>query len=318
MLITDLKSNITPFEAYSDLMIEQEINKLDILTFYIPEKFIAKFKNEYLITTEEQIYVIKNIEPYYNNYRIECKQDISDWYTFNQSLNFPYKSIGDILNGVKPKGWQVKIVSEIKEKRTITADHKMSSEVIKEVIEKFNVEVRFDNINKTLTVGYELAKDDGVYFSEDLNIINKSIKTESFEFATRIVPEGMNGLQINQINDGKNYLENKSYSPVTKTYYWKDERYTNIKNLRDDAQKKLDELSKPYKSIEIKVQDLSKAVGVYNLDFNLGDYVHLLDKDNQIDESYRIVNIKRYKNKPFATEITLNNKILNLVDDEEK
>ncbi len=318
MLITNLKGNTKPFEAYKDLMIEQEINKLDILTFVIPEQFISQLKNEYLVTTEKQIYVVKNIEPYYNDYKIECKQDVSDWYSFHQSLNFPYKQIKTVILGIMPSGWQAVYEDDIKEYRTITADCKMSIEVIEEVKKKYGVEVRFDNKNKKIYIAYKLAKDKGVYFSSDLNIINKSIKTESFEFATRIIPEGMNGLMINQINDGKNYLENKSYSDKTITYYWKDERFTNIKSLRDEAQKKLDELSKPLKSIEIKVEDLSKATSIYNLDFALGDYVHLLDEKNKTNEVYRIVKLKRYKNKPLATEITLNNKLIDLNDDADK
>ena len=318
MLITNLKGNTKPFEAYKDLMIEQEINKLDILTFVIPEQFISQLKNEYLVTTEKQIYVVKNIEPHYNDYKIECKQDISDWYSFNQSLNFPYKQIKTVILGIMPNGWQAVYEDDIKEYRTITADCKMSIEVIEEVKKKYGVEVRFDNKNKKIYIAYKLAKDKGAYFSSDLNIIKKSIKTESFEFATRIIPEGMNGLMINQINDGKNYLENKAYSDKTITYYWKDERFTNIKSLRDEAQEKLDELSKPLKSIEIKVEDLSKATSIYNLDFALGDYVHLLDEKNKTNEVYRIVKLKRYKNKPLATEITLNNKLIDLNDDADK
>lgn len=318
MLITDLKGNVTPFDAYKDLMLEQEINSLDILTFTIPKQFIKSFKNEYLITLENQIYIIKNIEPYYNDYRIECKQDISDWYIFNDSLNFPYKPIDVVLNGIKPNDWQIVFEDDIKQKRTITADHKMSSEVVEEVKEKYGVEVRFDNKNKKLFVGFTLSNDKGVYFTDDLNLIEKHIKTESFEFATRIIPEGMNGLMINQINNGKNYLENKSYSTKTITYYWKDERYTNLQSLKEAAQAKLDILSKPFKSIEIKVQDLSRAVGVANLEFDLGDFVHLLDKDSKSKEIYRIVKIKKYDKDPFNTEVTLNNKPLDLVDDENK
>lgn len=318
MLVYDLDNNSFPFEAYKDLMIEQEINKLDILTFEIPAKYIYLFKNEYTAETENQKYVIKNIEPYYNNYRIECKQDISDWYIFHESLNFPYKSISDVLNGIKPNDWQIVILDDIEQKRTITADHKMSSEVIDEVIKKYKVEVRYDNKNKKLYVGYEIAENNGVGFAENLNLADKDIKTESFEFATRIIPEGMNGLMINQVNDGKKYLENNSYSPKTITYYWKDERYTNIQNLKEAAQKKLDLLSKPYKTIEIKVQDLSKALETEFLDFKLGDYVYLLNKDKKVQEFYRILRLKRYENQPLDTEITLNNKPIDLVEDEEE
>ena len=316
MLIHDFKNKTLPFDNYKDLRLEREINKLDILTFLVPAESIKYFKNEYIIETENQFYVIKNIEPSYNNYIIECKQDISDWYIFNESLNFPYKPIQDVLEGIKPNDWQIVIQDDIKQKRTITADQKMSSEVVDELIEKYDIEYRYDNKNKKLYIGFEMAGDNGVYFTKSLNLIDKDIKTESFEFATRIVPEGMNGLRISQINGGKDYLENNSYSPKTITYYWKDERYTNIQNLKEAAQRKLDVLSKPYRSIETTVQDLSRALGVEHLDFQLGDFVYLLDEDEQTQEFYRIIKIKSYNANPFETEVTLNNKPLDLVDDE--
>lgn len=325
MLITDLKGNKKPFNAYKDLYIEQEVNKLDILVFDIPAQYMSNFKNEYTVTTDNQSYIVKNIEPSGLNYTIECKQDISDWYTFNKSLNFPYKKISDVISGILPSGWQAVYLDDITENRTITADHKMSIDVIDELKSKYDVEIRFDNKAKKIIVGYEIAEDKGVYFTKDINLIDSDIKTETFEFATRIVPEGINGLKINQINDGKDYLENNSYSPKTITYYWKDERYTNIANLKDAAQKKLDELSQPYKSIELKVQDLSKAVEIRdpkfktdNLEFNLGDYVYFLDKDNQTSEKFRILKLTKYPSRPFDTEVTLNNKPLDLVDDEQR
>ena len=318
MLIKDLKGNIKPFEAYKELTIEQEINQLDIITFIVPHKYAKEFKNEYVIDSGEQFYTIKNIEPYYNDYLIEGKQDISDWQEFHKSLNFPIKNINTIINGIIPAGWQLILLDEINEKRTITADHKSGIEIIEELKKKFGVEIRLDNENKKIYVGYEIANDKGTYFAENINLIEKDIKMESFEFATRIVPEGMNGLKINQINNGLDYLEDKSYSDKTITYYWKDERYTNIQNLKNDAQKKLDELSKPYVTIETKVQDLSRAINAYNLELNLGDYVHLLDNDGLTNDSYRIVKIKKIENDPFNTEITLNNKLLDLVDDEDR
>lgn len=318
MLIKDLKGNTKPFEAYNELTIEQEINNLDIITFLVPKAYTQEFKNEYVVDTGEQFYTVKNIEPYYDDYLIEGRQDISEWQEFHRSLNFPYKNINTVINGIMPVGWKLVLLDDITEKRTITADHKTSIEVIEEIKKKYGVEVRFDNRSKKIYVGYEISKDKGTYFAENINLMEKDIKMESFEFATRIVPEGMNGLKINQINNGLDYLEDKSYSDKTITYYWKDERYTNIQNLKNDAQKKLDELSKPYVTIATKVQDLSRAVGVYNLDLNLGDYVHLLDNENLTNDKYRIVKIKKIDNDPFNTEVTLNNKLIDLIDDEDR
>ena len=60
--------------------------------------------------------------------------------------------------------------------------------------------------------------------------------------------------------DGKNYVENHQYSKKVKTMTWKDERYTDAESLKEDAEAKLDELSKPYRSYTAEIINLVEAV----------------------------------------------------------
>lgn len=304
------------FYFFKNLEIKREINKLDISSFEIPKDYRNIFETECKVIENKQSYTIKNIEPFYDGYKIECKQNIDEWLSFfHKSLNFPYKDIETMIKGIIPSGWSYKISGEIKKYRTITADHKSSWEVLEEIVKKFDVEFRIDNNEKILFISEEIGEDKGVFFSDNFNVVDKDISVESFEFATRIIPEGMNGLKINQINDGKDYLENKSYSGKTINYYWKDERYTNIQNLKDEAARKLEVLSRPRVSIKLKVKDLSKAIGVYEQEYNVGDYVYLIDKDRKTKEKFRILAETIYPNRPFNNEITLANKPLDLVSD---
>lgn len=312
--INDETSN--NFYFFKSLEIKKEINKLDILSFEIPKEYRNIFNTEYQLDENKQSYTIKNIEPFYDGYKIECKQNIDEWLSFfHKSLNFPYKDIETMIKGIIPSGWSYKISGEIKKYRTITADHKSSWEVLEEIVKKFDVEFRIDNNEKILFISEEIGEDKGVFFSDNFNVVDKDISVESFEFATRIIPEGMNGLKINQINDGKDYLENKSYSGKTINYYWKDERYTNIQNLKDEAARKLEVLSRPRITIKLKVKDLSKAIGVYKQEYSVGDFVYLIDKDRKTKERFRILGATFFPNKPFNNEITLANKPLDLVDD---
>lgn len=304
------------FYFFKNLEIKKEINKLDISCFEIPKDYRNIFETECKVIENKQSYTIKNIEPFYDGYKIECKQNIDEWLSFfHKSLNFPYKDIETMVKGIIPSGWSYKISGEIKKYRTITADHKSSWEVLEEIVKKFDVEFRIDNNKKILFISEKIGEDKGVFFSDDFNVVDKDISVESFEFATRIIPEGMNGLKINQINDGKDYLENKSYSGKTINYYWKDERYTNIQNLKDEAARKLEVLSRPRITIKLKVKDLSKAIGVYEQEYNVGDYVYLIDKDRKTKEKFRILAETIYPNRPFNNEITLANKPLDLVSD---
>ena len=304
------------FYFFKNLEIKREINKLDISCFEIPKDYRNIFETECKVIENKQSYTIKNIEPFYDGYKIECKQNIDEWLSFfHKSLNFPYKDIETMVKGIIPSGWSYKINGEIKKYRTITADHKSSWEVLEEIVKKFDVEFRIDNNEKILFISEKIGEDKGVFFSDNFNVVDKDISVESFEFATRIIPEGMNGLKINQINDGKDYLENKKYSGKTINYYWKDERYTNIQSLKDDAAKKLEALSIPRITIKVKVKDLSKAIGVYEQEYSVGDYVYLIDKDRKTKERFRILAQTTYPNRPFNNEITLANKPLDLASD---
>lgn len=304
------------FYFFKNLEIKKEINQLDISSFEIPKEYRNIFKTECKVTENKQSYTIKNIEPFYDGYKIECKQNIDDWLSFfHKSLNFPYKNIETMIKGIIPSGWSYIINGEIKKHRTITADHKSSWEVLEEIVKKFDVEYRLDNEERKIFISEKIGEDKGAFFSDDFNIVDKDISVESFEFATRIIPEGMNGLKINQINDGKDYLENKSYSGKTIIYYWKDERYTNIQNLKNEAARKLEVLSRPRITIKLKVKDLSEAIGIYQQEYNIGDYVYLIDKDRKTKERFRILAQTTYPNRPFNNEITLANKALDLSDD---
>lgn len=308
------------FSYYKNLHIEYEINKLDRLIFEIPNDYRHIFRVEGFIEQGNEIYEIKNIEPYYDGYKIESVLSNLDWQEkFNKSLNFPYKTIEDVLKGIMPNGWSYKLLETISKRRTITADHKTSWQVLEEAAKKFDIEFRLSPKKKEIICAEKIYNESNSYLNVGLNVEDKDISIESFDFATRIVPEGMNGLKINQINDGKDYLEDNSYSDKVIHYYWKDERYTNIKNLKDEAQRKLEVLARPKINIELKVKDLRQAVGVEedfsHGSFGIGDYVYLIDQDRKTKEQFRVLRFVEYPYRPMDNEITLSNKPEDIVDD---
>lgn len=83
---------------------------------------------------------------------------------------------------------------------------------------------------------------------------------------------------------------------------WKDERYTDAESLKEDAEAKLDELSKPYRSYTAEIINLVEAVQdeekkeQYKEVFSiaLGDTVLLISKSTGIRESHRIVKFYEY------------------------
>lgn len=160
-----------------------------------------------------------------------------------------------------------------------------------------NLQEQVDDLRE---INEKYGEDRGAYFIERLNLKRLQVQSNSYDFATRLIPIGKDGLMLNI--DGKNYVENHQYSKKVKTMTWKDERYTDAESLKEDAEAKLDELSKPYRSYTAEIINLVEAVQdeekkeQYKEVFSiaLGDTVLLISKSTGIRESHRIVKFYEY------------------------
>ena len=99
---------------------------------------------------------------------------------------------------------------------------------------------------------------------EGLNLRKISLKSDTYDFYTRIYPIGKDGITPEWLT-GKDYIDNFQYSSKIKAYVWKDERYTNTTSLIEDATAKIEEMSRPYKAYTAEVVDLAKASEEYNI-----------------------------------------------------
>lgn len=96
---------------------------------------------------------------------------------------------------------------------------------------------------------------------EGLNLRKISLKSDTYDFYTRIYPIGKDGITPKWLT-GKDYIDNFQYSSKIKAYVWKDERYTNTTSLIEDATAKIEEMSRPYKAflyIPINLSDTTKT-----------------------------------------------------------
>ena len=134
---------------------------------------------------------------------------------------------------------------------------------------------------------------------EGLNLRKISLKSDTYDFYTRIYPIGKDGITPEWLT-GKDYIDNFQYSSKIKAYVWKDERYTNTTSLIEDATAKIEEMSRPYKAYTAEVVDLAKASEEYKdiLSYGIGDTVTLVSKKTRTREKQRIVKITEYPESP--------------------
>ena len=133
-------------------------------------------------------------------------------------------------------------------------------------------------------------------------------KGSTTSLVTRLYPYGKDNLSIASLNNGKNYIENHSYTDKVISAIWRDERYTNKQTLLDDANAKLAVLAVPEQSYTAKVIDLAKTLpDTYGdvLAFDLYDVVTLIDRKRKTRINYRIVEIKEYPADATLNTVTL-------------
>lgn len=310
------KIKIAGLVDYKNLYIEKELASGDkTLAFLYPKtsKFYSDIEEECYITTKEDEFIVKekNIQNDYTEFK--CILNLEDlegkpWERYASEEQTIDKALALALAGT---GWIVGNCS-LKKKRTVRATNVSSLDIIQEIRKTYRCDLVFNTLTKTIDVYERLGEDKGTYFIDSLNLKNLAIQGNSYNFFTRIIPIGKDNLRISSVNNGKDYLENYQYSNKVKTYYWIDERYTIVENLKEDAAAKLDEISKPYRAYVADIINLAKLNDKYKdiLDFKLGDTVHLISKDNKFRDKQRIVKIIEHPDKHELDSVEIANTTL--------
>jgi len=312
-LYNDNKIRVGTLNGIKELCIEKTLDSGDkTLTFKYPAtgSYIDELKTERYIRTKTDEFVIKAIEigESYNSYTAQMNVEELEGTSFSSGFTSQEQTIRECLEfAFEGTGWSVGLCYITKE-RTISEDAAISAwDVLQKAISTYRCEIKIDSIKKVINIYESIGEDKGCYFMEELNLRKMQLKADTYDFYTRIVAIGKDGIGLWE--NGKNYLENYQHSTKIKTFTWKDERYTNTTALKEDAEAKLEEMSKPLKAYTADVMDLAKTNPMYSniLDYDIGDTIQLISKKNKIKEKQRIVKIKEYPLNPRSNTIELSN-----------
>ncbi|MGU9408830.1 phage tail spike protein [Clostridium perfringens] len=319
------KKKIAALTEYENLCIESILESGDkTLSFYYSlfYKFYDEIEEETYIRTKTDEYVVKakGGDSNDNKTLFTCKLNVEELEgTIFDRFESVEQNLLDALNlAIVGTGWRLNSDNcNNRKKRTIRMTNCSSWTIIQKAKKLYDIEFKFDTLNKIIMLFDKIGDDRGIYFIDSLNLRALQVQGNSYGFYTRIIPTGKDGLTIASVNGGKTYLENKQYSNKTLTYYWKDERYTKPESLKEDALEKLNIMSKPFKSYIASTINLAKMNGKYKdiLDYNLGDYIYLISKKNKVKDKHRIVKTKEYPQDHSKDTVELANKALDLSEE---
>ena len=305
---------------FDDYYIQEVYGGKDAEGFTLPldhPDYQYLFEETPLIDTEtKQRYLIKAIDEGQTTVNIKAELDL-DELSRDMFLNYTNGSdtVVNTISKALPDGWAVQDHAYFNQRRTIELEAATPLDVIDACPDIYNVVFRFDNNARVIHIYNPDSEEiSGVFLTDELNLKSVNFKGKSSGFATRLYAKGKDSLTFADINGGKDYVEDFSYSDKVISVYWKDERYTIAENLLADAKKRLKSMAVPQQSYTCGVMDLARARekqegkndNIYSfLEFKLYQNVVLWDRRRNRRITHTVAGIKRYPKYPEKNEVTL-------------
>ena len=309
-------------QAEKDARIESELYTGEKKLYFAIHQTRGNIPHEYYVQTDKDEFVVKE-----NSQSSEGWRDITAvlnteaiegriWKDFTAE-NCTAKEMADYA--LTDTGWTC--ISNIPESRirSVSLKKVTAYAVVQKIMEAFTCEIKFDTLNKVVYLMDKIGADRGSYFIKGINLSELKDSGDSYDYATRIIPIGANGIGIEEANHGVPYLENHQYSSKVKTVIWEDSNYKDAHALKEDAEKKLEEISKPRRTVQAKIIDIARMNPEYSaLAFEIGDTVTVIDQDTGTKEKQRIVKTVQYLEEPEKNSCELSNTALSFAEMQQK
>ncbi len=288
-------------KKYRDFKIESVLSTAEKTLSFTYLGKSGKIDYEYYVQTKDAEYVVKSIRitsdgyPEYTATLNMEELESKTWETFLAKDS----SLRDTANlALAGTGWRVAECT-VDKKRSMGLQNVTSKVVLQKICTVFMCEMQVNSKAKTVSFKEKFGEDKGVYFLQGLNLRKLTLSGDTYDFYTRIIPVGKDGLKITAVNDGKEYIDNFQFSKKIIPYIWQDTSYEDATALMEDAAEKLKDLSIPKKSYTADVRDLAYRSAEYSiLEYNLGDTITLIDRKTGIRDTQRITKIVEYPGDP--------------------
>lgn len=307
---------------YTNLKIESVLSSADkTLSFTVKDPDELPLKNEYYVRNQTDEFVIKQItHKSWSDMTVTCLLNLEEM----QGQPFALFTVADkelddsVRIALSGTGWTIGTCN-VEKKRNAGMIDCNALQVIDNLCTAWMCEHSFDSINKKVNLYNRRGSFKGAYFIDGLNLKRITKASDSYDFYTIIIPYGQNGLTIESVNNGKNYLENYQYSMKRLAYIWKDESYTDPQILKEDAELKLDEMSRPVESYSCEIIDLAKQHKEYGvLSFELGDEIKLINRETKTLTRQRITKLIEYPENPEKNSCEFSSTVLTFTEMQEK
>ena len=304
-----------------DIIVTGEINGEDTLTFSIP---FRDGKRKYL-ENEKKIQIVDDV------YKVRTITDVKDSTGNTVTQIYAEAEFYDLTFSVRKEEkkfdaetadvamayaladteWSVGTVN-VTTKRTWTSTEKNALSILRSVANLHGGDLVFDCPNRLVHLLTVNGKDSGALFAYKKNMKSIERVVDTRSLVTRLYAVGANGMTFADINGGKPYLEDFTYSKEVRITTLDCSSFTNPYQMKEYTAMRLAEYCKPSVSYVLNAMDLSVLTGYEHEAWNLGDYVRVEDKDLGLSVTTRIVRREYNLQEPWNTVLELSTTLKNL------
>lgn len=304
-----------------DIIVTGEINGEDTLSFKIPYR---DSKRVY-IDSEKKIQIVDDI------YKVRTVTDSKDtegnsvtqvyaeaeFYDLTFSVRkeertfeaeYPETAMAYALAGTE---WSVGTVN-VRTKRTWTSTEKNALSILRNAADLHGGDLVFDCPNRLVHLLTVNGKDSGALFAYKKNMKSIQRVVDTRSLVTRLYAVGADGLTFADINSGKPYVEDFTYTNEVRISTLDCSSFTNPYQMKEYTEMRLAQYAKPTISYVLNAMDLSVLTGYEHEAWELGDYVRVEDKELGISVTTRIVRREYNLQEPWNTVLELSTTLKNL------
>lgn len=310
LILYDSRGHPQPL-VVDDYIINHDYDGYDTLSFDLSlnHPLCAQIAEESIIQDVSNRYIVKQRDERSGNIEITCTLDLQDWdERFWHEFQTDSITILETLQLFAPSGWAIENADFMRTRRSIQTDDDkpVTNVTARALLDKtasvFKIIFNFDTIGKRLIVidpaGF---KPSGEFLTDELNLKSVGMLGSTTDFATRMYCYGKDGMTFASINDGKEYVDDNSYSNRIICTSWTDERYTVKENLLAEAKEKLAALAHPVRSYECDVDSIG-AWHMYQI-------VTLIDRRRKTRINHQIVAYEEHPLNRSQGKITLSSTV---------
>ncbi len=304
-------NNIVPINVEDDkCYYTHNFDGADTLSFEIQKTYIgySYIAEEVKVECWSNRFIVKKVEEQSDFVVVTCELDYDDWlkdiYIDFRKTNVTLPSA---LSFILPSGWTAEYGDGVDITKRTTVEYQEGTPfraanaktILSAVSSAYGVVFNYNTVNKILhVINTNSFLPSGEFFIEDLNMSNLKFIGESSGFTTRLYVYGKKDeqtgryLTIASVNDGKEYLDDFSYSDKIISDSVVDERYTVPQHLKEYGESVLSERCLPKRSYTFDINNLDGQIFLYKV-------VTIIDKYRKLRVNHQCIKYVEYKDHSF-------------------